>query len=54
MIKRKLDRVKYSQPFSSEFKYSVIAIDYKRGQYNEESEDDCIRVSIKGAYEKII
>lgn len=31
MIKRKIDRVKYSQPFSSEYKYSVIAIDYRRG-----------------------
>ena len=54
MIKRKLDRVKYSQPFSSEFKYSVITIDYKRGQYNEEGEDDCVRVFVKGASEKII
>ena len=31
IIKKKSDRVKYSQPFSSEFKYSVNAIEYKPG-----------------------
>ena len=29
VIKREIDRVKYSQPFFSELKYSVIAIDCK-------------------------
>ena len=29
MIKRKIGRVEYHQPFSSEHKYSIIAIDYR-------------------------
>jgi magnesium-transporting ATPase (P-type) len=54
MIKRKLNRVLFHQPFSSENKYSIIAIDYKPGEYNEEGKDNCVRVFVKGMPETII
>jgi len=54
MILRKMGRVKYHQPFSSDHKYSVIAIDYRPGQYNEEGNDDLVRVFVKGMPEKVI
>jgi magnesium-transporting ATPase (P-type) len=54
MIKRKFDRVMYHKPFSSENMYSLIAIDYRPGEYNEEGDDDCVRVFVKGAPEKVI
>ena len=54
MIKRKQDRVMYHQPFSSDNKFSIIAIKYKPGEFKEEGNDDCVRVFVKGAPEKII
>jgi hypothetical protein len=54
MIKRKIGRVKFHQSFSSENMYSVIAIEYIPGKFNEEGKDDCVRVFVKGAPEKVI
>jgi hypothetical protein len=34
--------------------YSLIAIDYRPGKYDEEGFDDCVRVFVKGAPEKVI
>jgi magnesium-transporting ATPase (P-type) len=54
MIKRKIGRVKFHQSFSSEKMYSLIAIDYMPGEFNEEGIDNCVRVFVKGAPEKVI
>ena len=54
MIRRKLGRVQFHQPFSRDNKFSIIAIDYKPGEYNEEGNDDLVRVFVKGMPEKVI
>jgi len=55
LIKRKTPkRIFHHEPFCSEKKYSIIALDYKPGEYDEEGNDDGVRVFIKGMPEKII